>query len=232
MQASSILSQAVVVVGLDTSQLSPFQDTPPTTTADLLHAIGFWHGEIWPTYYYRQLNFELERLWHLVWVNLMSCKFSLFLIPLYIFQIYSVFYKELFFSGFHHFCSSVHVLKMKGELYCCWLLPNQKTVGCIFSSACGSIKASKTYTYNIRKCQNFHSCFSSGEYYKYPLHILQPLASFPLEQSKAKQSKCWTQHPLPITSCMYTHTAITPDSGLQTSRACLAAALIWASIRK
>jgi hypothetical protein len=41
MQASSILSQAVVVVGLDTSQLSPFQDTPPTTTADLLHAIGF-----------------------------------------------------------------------------------------------------------------------------------------------------------------------------------------------
>jgi hypothetical protein len=39
MQASSILSLAVVV-GLVISQLSPLQDTPPITMADLLQAIS------------------------------------------------------------------------------------------------------------------------------------------------------------------------------------------------
>ncbi len=37
---SFILSRAVVV-GLSTSQVPPFQDTPPITMADLLHAINF-----------------------------------------------------------------------------------------------------------------------------------------------------------------------------------------------
>lgn len=88
--------------------------------------------------------------------------------------------------------------------------------------------ASKTYLqYSIRKCQNFHSCFSCGEYLQVPIAHPRTFGFFP---PKAKQRKCWTQHPLPITVC--THTAITPDSSLQTSRACPAAALIWASIRK
>jgi hypothetical protein len=41
----------------------------------------------------RTIIFDMERFWHLVWANLTSCKFSLFLflIPLYIFQIYGVF---------------------------------------------------------------------------------------------------------------------------------------------
>jgi hypothetical protein len=34
----------------------------------------------------------MEKFWHLIWANSTSCKFSLFLflIPLYIFQIYGV----------------------------------------------------------------------------------------------------------------------------------------------
>jgi len=42
MQASSILSQAIIV-GLITSQLPPLQDTPPITTVNLLQAVNFWH---------------------------------------------------------------------------------------------------------------------------------------------------------------------------------------------
>jgi hypothetical protein len=39
----------------------------------------------------------MEKFWHLFWANLMSCKFSifLFLIPLYAFQIYSVFINKV-----------------------------------------------------------------------------------------------------------------------------------------
>jgi len=40
MQASSILSQAIIV-GLITSQLPPLQDTPPITTVNLLQAVNF-----------------------------------------------------------------------------------------------------------------------------------------------------------------------------------------------
>ncbi len=43
--ASSILSWAIAL-GLTTSQLPPFQNTPPITTTNLLQAVGFWHGEI------------------------------------------------------------------------------------------------------------------------------------------------------------------------------------------
>jgi len=49
-------------------------------------------GKIQPTYY-KLLIFDMDRFWHLVWANLTSCKFSLFvffLIPLYIFLIYGV----------------------------------------------------------------------------------------------------------------------------------------------
>jgi hypothetical protein len=40
---------------------------------------------------------DAKRFWHLFWTNLMSCNFSLFLflIPLYIFQIYSVFINKV-----------------------------------------------------------------------------------------------------------------------------------------
>jgi hypothetical protein len=40
-----------------------------------------------------RLIFDMERFWHLVWTNLTSYEFSflLFLIPLYIFQIFGVF---------------------------------------------------------------------------------------------------------------------------------------------
>ncbi len=84
LQASSILSQ-VAVVGLATSWLPCLQDT------SLISTVDFWYGIIWPTYY-KQSNFDMNRFWHLVWANLMSCKFSFFffLIPLYIFLIYGV----------------------------------------------------------------------------------------------------------------------------------------------
>jgi hypothetical protein len=77
MQTSSILSR-MIVVGLVTSWLPPLQDTSPIITANLLQVVGFLHGEIWPTYYKRSI-FDMERFWHLVWANLTSCKFSLFL---------------------------------------------------------------------------------------------------------------------------------------------------------
>ncbi len=38
----------------------------------------------------KQLIFDMDSFWHLVWAKLMFCKFSLFLIPLYIFLIYNV----------------------------------------------------------------------------------------------------------------------------------------------
>jgi hypothetical protein len=41
--------------------------------------------------------FDMERFWHLVWTNLTSYTFSflLFLIPLYIFQIFDVFINKV-----------------------------------------------------------------------------------------------------------------------------------------
>jgi hypothetical protein len=45
MQASSILSW-VVVIGVTTSQLPPFQDTSPITTADLLEVVNCWDKDI------------------------------------------------------------------------------------------------------------------------------------------------------------------------------------------
>jgi hypothetical protein len=95
MQTSSILSW-VIVISLAIFWVSPFQDTPPITMANLLQAIDFWHGEIRPTYF-KQSIFAMEIFWHLVLANLTSYKFSffLFLIPLYIFQIYSVFINKI-----------------------------------------------------------------------------------------------------------------------------------------
>jgi len=45
MQVSSILNQAIAI-GLTTSQLSPLQNTPPITTADLLQVVNFLHVNI------------------------------------------------------------------------------------------------------------------------------------------------------------------------------------------
>jgi len=45
MQASSILSQAVVI-GLATLQPPPFPNTTPITTANLLHAVDCWDRKI------------------------------------------------------------------------------------------------------------------------------------------------------------------------------------------
>jgi hypothetical protein len=80
MQTSSILSR-VITVGLVIFQLSPHQDTPPITMANLLKVVNCWDGEILS----------------LVCVNLMPCKFSLFffLILLYIFQICNVFINKV-----------------------------------------------------------------------------------------------------------------------------------------
>jgi len=47
-QASPFLSWAVVE-GLCISRLSPFHDTPPIITTNLLQVIDFWYGEIWLT---------------------------------------------------------------------------------------------------------------------------------------------------------------------------------------
>ncbi len=90
MQVSSILSR-VVAVGLTTSQLPPLQSTPPITTADLLQAIGFWHINMADLPQW--LVMEMERFSWLLWTNLMSYHFSLFLYftPLYIFVIYGSF---------------------------------------------------------------------------------------------------------------------------------------------
>jgi hypothetical protein len=62
----------------------------------LLQVVHFWHGKTWPTNY-KQSVFGLERFWYLVWINLMSYKFPifLFLIPLYIFQIYDGLKKKI-----------------------------------------------------------------------------------------------------------------------------------------
>jgi hypothetical protein len=85
MQTSSILNRAIAI-SLTTSQLPPFYDIPPITMADLLQAVGFWHGEIWLTYYkWSVLN--MERFWHLLWTNLMSYNLSFFLfLTLYTFS--------------------------------------------------------------------------------------------------------------------------------------------------
>jgi hypothetical protein len=50
MQASSIFSWTINVC-LTTSWFPPLQDTPSITTNNLLHAVDFWHGQIWLTYY-------------------------------------------------------------------------------------------------------------------------------------------------------------------------------------
>ncbi len=77
MQMFSILSQTIAIE-LAISGLPPLQDTPPITTTDLLHVVSFWHGKILLTYYMR-LIFDMKRFWHLVWIDLTSYNFSLFL---------------------------------------------------------------------------------------------------------------------------------------------------------
>jgi len=81
MQTSSILSQAVVV-GLTTSQLPPLQDTLPSPW------LIYCKPLIWPTYHRRSVM-DMERFWHLLWTNLASCHFFIFLnfTILYIFLI-------------------------------------------------------------------------------------------------------------------------------------------------
>jgi len=67
----------------------PLRTDLPSPWLTLLQPIDFWHGKTWPTND-KHLVFCLERFWHLVWTNLMFYIFPilLFLIPLYIFQIY------------------------------------------------------------------------------------------------------------------------------------------------
>jgi hypothetical protein len=67
-----------VAIGLVSFRLSPLQDMPLISTADLSQMVDFWHGEIQPTYY-RQSILDMEKFWHLVWANLTSCNFPLFL---------------------------------------------------------------------------------------------------------------------------------------------------------
>jgi len=106
LQPSSILNRAVAV-SLATFQLPPLQDTPPISTTDLFQVVGFLYGKIWPTYY-KRLVFDMDKFWHLVWANLMSCIFSLFfLIPLYIFLIYNM--------SINKFCVGLH---KKWTIFC------------------------------------------------------------------------------------------------------------------
>jgi hypothetical protein len=90
-QASSILNR-MVIVNLTTSRLLPLYYTLPIVTTNLFANDRFvtWKNKAnllqWPI-------IGVETFWHLVWTNLTSYKFSLFLvlIPFYIFQIYDVF---------------------------------------------------------------------------------------------------------------------------------------------
>ncbi len=95
MQASSILSQTIVV-SLFTSRLSPprgqttyHHDGPITSDWFLTRRNA--------TKLLRWSIFDLKRFWHLVWANLTSYTFALFIfvIPLYIFQIYGVLIKKV-----------------------------------------------------------------------------------------------------------------------------------------
>ncbi len=133
------------MIGLATSQLLPLQDTPPIATTDLLQTIDFWHGEIWPTCY-KQLVFDMERFWHLVWVNLMSYKFSLFFfhIPLYNFQIFGIFINNFCrvawntpFKKWTHM-GKKHLVKIPTQ----HVQPNQKKTGEYFSKMWGQMKNS------------------------------------------------------------------------------------------
>jgi hypothetical protein len=90
MRMSSILSQAITI-GLVTSWFPPLQNTPPITTADLLQP-SIFDTYIWLTYHKWSIM-DMERFSHLLWANLTSFHFSLFLYftPLYISLIYYVF---------------------------------------------------------------------------------------------------------------------------------------------
>jgi len=77
LQASSILSWAIDV-GLTTSWLPPHQNTPPISTTNLLQAIDFWYEKNTTKPTTSNRFFDMDRVWHLVWTNLTSCKFSLF----------------------------------------------------------------------------------------------------------------------------------------------------------
>ncbi len=62
----------------------------------LIASDWFLYEKIWSTSYKRSI-FDMDKFWHLVWVNLTSCKFSLFffLIFLYIFLIFDVFINKV-----------------------------------------------------------------------------------------------------------------------------------------
>ncbi len=77
-EAASILHlKSTVAVGMITSWLPPLHDTSPIFMADLLQVPDFWYGKIRPTYC-KQLIFDMDRFWHLIWSNLTSYKFSIF----------------------------------------------------------------------------------------------------------------------------------------------------------
>jgi hypothetical protein len=93
MQVSFILSRVIVVDLATTSWLSPLQDTPPITTADLLQAIDFWHVNM--TDLPQVVDYEHEKIFTttLSQLDLMSLRpFPSFHSFLYVSLIYSVFF--------------------------------------------------------------------------------------------------------------------------------------------
>jgi len=84
------------------------------------------YGEIWLPYHRQLLIFDMEGFWHLVWVNLTSCKspFFLFLIPLYISQTYGVFINKVLQGFIMWQNTSTHTLKVHRVVFnvLLWLL--------------------------------------------------------------------------------------------------------------
>jgi hypothetical protein len=85
----------------DSHRLNYFSSSTPSWHTSHHHdqpiaCYQFLNGEIWLTYH-RRLVLDMERFWHLFWTNLTSCNFSLFLFltPLYILKIYSVFINKV-----------------------------------------------------------------------------------------------------------------------------------------
>ncbi len=137
MQAFSILSWEVAI-GLTTSWL------PPLPSRHTFHRHGRHIVDCrfltsrnvpspWPTYC-RLSIFDIEKFWHLVWGNLMSCKFSifLFLIHLYAFQIYGVFINKSFAGLHHHFQNSSGRGSMFYPLVGGYLIFKQPTIPMFF----------------------------------------------------------------------------------------------------
>jgi hypothetical protein len=107
MQTSFILNRTIVIC-LTTSWLPPLQHTLAITMAGLLQLLVF-DIQMWSTYY-RRLIMDMERFSHLLWANLTSLHFSLFLhfTPLYTFLIYGVFFNKALHDFERIWLSSIH----------------------------------------------------------------------------------------------------------------------------